>query len=295
MSDSVIIIVADDNYEAHAQALMVNCVEQGGWKDDFCVIAPAGARLAGMRNRGIPIHEVSDIGFMAKFCIFDDYFHRWKWAFYVDCDVLVQGDLYRLFEMLKYRPPGRWGHRAIWCNHEDNSILASWKHWDGTKVEEHAEMYAEMEKEFPHINERMVCTSYLLFEPASIPPGIPDKLRALQERFADANRVEDGGTDQQIINLLPELYKQMHEVPDKLFCYWGLDNVDSRVASDYRGYKGGEMPVVLHYCRFYAPWLEKEPNADAYLHLRSGLRCLDIYRTNLALFNERFPLKPAGT
>lgn len=292
MSDEVIIIVADDNYESHAQSLMVNCRKEGRWEGDLCLITPEGSHMAGMRNRGFPIHEVPDEGFMSKFSIFDKYFYNWKWAFYTDCDVIVQGNLNRLFELLKHRPQGRWQRRPIYVNHEDNSSLTSWKKWDKEGGgEPHTQLLTSMEQEFPHVNDPMVCTAMLLFEPVSVQVRTPDKLRALQARFCEANRPGDGGMDQQIFNLPPELYNQMAEIPEKMFCYWGLDEPNSRVASDTRGYKGGELPVVLHYCRWYAPWVEKTPDADAYMARRLGVPCIEVYRRNLAMFDELFPVQ----
>ena len=40
MADSVIVILADDSYLPHAKSLMVNCVRQGNWKGDFCLMLP---------------------------------------------------------------------------------------------------------------------------------------------------------------------------------------------------------------------------------------------------------------
>lgn len=280
MSENVIIIVADDNYLPHAKSLMVNCRRQGGWQGDFCIVMPQDADATQIESRGIRIYRVPDKGFMAKFWIFSDFFRKWSNAIYLDCDILIQGALSRLLDALRHR------RKPIIAALEDGPALLGWKHWD-KKTEEHKALYEELDKLFPHIHERMMNTAVLLFQPEEIPADTVKTLGDLQGQYAAANPVDEGGTDQQIIHLL--LYPLVQEVPDKLFCFWGSDEPQSRVESHFRRWIGNEEPVLLHYCRWYAPWIVKTPDQEAYKILRLDRVCHELYAENLTAFEQEFP------
>jgi len=285
VSGEVIILVADDNYVPHAKALMVGCALQGEYRGDYSVIMPEGCDGTDFRARGIDVLNVPDKGFMAKFWIFSDHFRNWNSAFYLDCDMLIQGPIQRAFDQLE-----RTGAEII-CHKEDTPALTSWQTWDKRHVE-HKPIYDEMLKEFPDFDDRIWNTAWVLFKPAAIEIDVIEKLRALQVRFADCNPEGEGGTDQQIIDLL--LHKRITQVRDKLFCYWGMDEPQNRCMSKFRGWTGDEVPIMLHYCRWYAPWIRKDPIADAYAIRRLKRVCYDLYAENLAKFDETFPQKDAA-
>jgi len=282
MSDNVLILVADDNYVPHAQALMVGCAREGGWDGDYCIIMPEGCDGTDFEKRGIYVLHVPDKGFLAKFHIFSPYFRKWSSAFYLDCDILIQGPIQRAFEQLE-----RTGTDII-CDKEDTPAIMSWEIWD-KKHTEHQALYDEMQADFPSLCEPIWNTAWVLFKPAAIETDMVDKLHALQTRFAVCNPIEEGGTDQQIIDLL--LHNRITHVQEKLFCYWGHDEPQSRVLSRFRGWTGDETPIMLHYCRWYAPWVKKDKTADAYLNRRLKRSCYDIYTENLNSFEEVFPVK----
>ena len=283
MSDSVILIVADDNYIDHAHALMVGCRKEGEWNGDFCIIMPDGCDDSSFLKRGVSVLHVPDTGFMAKFWIFSNYFQRWESVFYLDCDMLIQGPIKRAFDQLERT------EAEIICHQEDTPAITSWYTWDKDH-NEHQDLYDEIRAEFPWVEERIWNTAWVLFKPAAIEAELVGKLRALQKRFAICNPEGEGGTDQQIIDLL--LHKRITQVQDKLFCYWGADEPQSRVMSKFRGWTGDEIPIMLHYCRWYAPWVRKEEVADAYLIRRLKKPCFDLYHENLAAFAATFPLTP---
>lgn len=280
MSEQVVIFVADAAYLSHVKAAMVGCVRQGSWRGDFCLVVPQALDVSDFVRRGIRVLPVPDSGFAAKFWIFSDFFCQWSACLYLDCDILVQGRLSLVFDQLTQNTA------TIIAGLEDVSSVQSWQVWD-REHEQHREVYAQIESEFPWVYERMFNTSAILFTPQAIETETVQRLRVLQERFAVANPIGYGGTDQQIINLL--LHNQMIEVRDKLFCYWGSDEPQSRVLSGYRGWTGQEVPVVLHYTRWYAPWVPKEPGADAYEIRRLSRVCHELYAENLAAFHQEFP------
>ena len=117
MNKRAIIIVADNNYIDHAKSIMVNCREQGGWQEDFVVICPTNSEAAAeFRKYGIEVLETSLKGFMQKFEVFNPFFRIWDEVLYMDCDILVQDDLSRLFSLLKVED-------KIWMDTEDGKII----------------------------------------------------------------------------------------------------------------------------------------------------------------------------
>lgn len=190
---------------------------------------------------------------------------------------------------------------------EEMPCFQSWQVWDpdhlahGLKIVRNPDtslsamltegsIYHRIAQRFPHVvKDRMWNTSMMCWEPASIPDDTVDRLRDLQAEFGECNRPEKGGTDQQVIDLL--LHDRFRLMPRKLFVYWGLDEFASRVSSAGRGWDGTEVPAVVHYARWYAPWIVKASNADAYDNNRigSGVVCHEFYQRNLADFETVFP------
>ena len=282
MSKEVILIVADENYVAHAKALMVGCRNEGEWDGDFCIIMPEGCDGSVFVDRGVDVLYVPDTGFMAKFHIFSTYFRKWESVFYMDCDILIQGPIRRAFEQLNN------SGAEIICHQEDTAAITSWYTWDKDH-NDHQDIYDQLRTEFPLIEERIWNTAWVLFKPAAFADDLVDQLRALQTRFAICNPEGEGGTDQQIIDIL--LHKRITQVADKLFCYWGMDEPQGRVMSEFRGWDGDETPIMLHYCRWYSPWTKKDATADAYIIRRLKRVCYELYTENLATFDLMFPIK----
>jgi hypothetical protein len=199
----------------------------------------------------------------------------------------------------------RRGLKPILADREEMPAFLSWRTWDadheshGLKVIQNPDtslspmltegsLYHRIAQQFPHVvSERMWNTSMVAWEPGSIADGTVEQLRALQAEFGECNRPEKGGTDQQILDLL--LHNQIRLMPDKLICYWGLDEKASRVASAGRGWNGTEVPAVIHMARWYANWLVKASNADAYFNDRLGVVNHEFYLQNLADFETVFP------
>jgi lipopolysaccharide biosynthesis glycosyltransferase len=262
MADDVIILAADREYLRHAQSLMVNCRLQGQWTGDFCMITPEGTDVSSVAGRGVELLSVSDVGFMQKFWMFDGFFRGWRKAIWLDCDVLVHGNLYRLLELVDTA--------VMVADRENGSILGSF--WRDTEAGRHLELYYWMFKTFPSIMEKTFNTSCVTFRPKGIPEGTPERLIELQAHVKPANHCDRGGTDQQIINLL--LYDYFAPVPDRLCCYWNETTSNT---------------VVSHYCRWYAPWLEKVSHAHAYSNPVLARPCKDVYEENLSKFDQLFP------
>jgi len=284
MKDSAILIIASDNYLPHAKALMVNCVRQGKWADDFCLMCPSGCDTSCIEGRGIEIVRAPESHWsnIIKCRIFDSQFRRWQRLLYLDCDILIQGNLNDTCAELAKRFP------AILCDGPQlSSILDDWVHFDelgGTGRDSHPEVYERLRERFPHIDSQILTADAMFFDPATIPDSTVDDLFAIQAEFVEAN---PGGYDQQVINLL--LYDRLRPMTKDHCCWWAFDDPGNRVPNKERGWRGDEEPTILHYWNMYAPWLEKTPDAGAYFNHRLNRVCHELYQENLAAFKEVFP------
>jgi len=280
----VIVLVADDNYVDHAKALVMCCKKYGSWIDDFAFVCPSNSRAAEtFSQKGFKVCLREAESFLQKFYVFDDFFRQWDQVLYMDCDVIVQSDLYRLFSLLAS------SEKPILMDTEDLTTLETF--WRDEHKIRNAPLYARMQLEFPHITQRTFNSAFMLFRPNELPVNTVNKLFAVQTWVSPANVINSekdscgilrgGGTDQQIINLV--LYSYIAAIPSKFVCYWAFDEGESRVVPS-RGWTGTEIPVALHYSRWYAPWIEKVPHAGAYMVHRLEESAYNIYQENLKDF-----------
>jgi len=278
LNKKVIILVADNNYVDHAKSIAVNCVSQGGWDGDFAVICPTNTEAAAeFRRIGFHVFETEFKGFMQKFSIFDKWFKQWDMALYLDCDILVQDDLSRLVALLDMED-------KIWMDTEDGSTLETF--WRDPNKEANQAVYQWMQDNYPNVNKQTFNSAFILFRPNSIPDGTPNKLLEIQKAIEPVNRMDNDGTDQQVINLL--LWDYCKKIPRKLVCFWGLAEPINDVDSEWRQFNKGDIPVAIHYCRWHAPWIKKTPDADAYRVLKLEKSCYELYHENLSKFETIF-------
>lgn len=278
MAKKVIIFVADNNYIERVKSISVNCRLQGKWEGDFAVICPSNSEAAAEFNKfGFYVIETSYRGFLQKFEVFNDYFKSWEEALYMDCDIIIQDDINKLFSLLDIE-------QKIWMDTEDGSTMTSF--WRDPNKEANKPVYNLIEELYPTVNNRSFNSAFMLFIPSLIPMGTPEKLMGIQRQIEPVNRMEDGGTDQQVINLL--FWDFCRKIPNKMVCFWGLAEPDNDVDSEFRLFKKGDVPIAIHYTRWYAQWIKKTEDMDAYLVRKLGVPCYDFYETNLSLFNKVF-------
>ncbi len=290
MSKQVITFVADGAYLDHARYALVNCRRQGGWVGDFCIVSPKNCEgLGDFEQRGVHVLRVpvDEWSFLIKFHLFTPYFGQWQQCLCLDLDIMVQALLQPVFDRLSEEPS------RIFCPFEEGDTLVSLKQWDeiaGEGPEAHLEVYKLVEKTYPHVRNRMYNASFLFYTPRGLPDGLKDELYAVHERFKVIN---PSNADQMILNL--HLYDRLKEADKNCTCFFGCDEPGNRVVSEYRGWDGTEVPVILHYTRWHAPWIEKYiyPGNDemgGYQNCRLGCICHELYAENLASFEEEFPI-----
>lgn len=285
MSNAVI-LVADENYVPHAKHMMVNLRREGQWDGDIAVITGEDANLSEFSTRCIPTLKTSGKGFLTKFYLFNVFLQQWDAVVYLDCDIIVNGPIQKLFDQLEAAELLNDGKKPIIAGKEDiPAKIVFERHAEAAPGGK--ELLAQLELEFPWVNEPFWNTSTMVFRPDSIHLDTFQQLQSLQERFKEINHPDRQGTDQEIIHLA--LFHRMIQVKEKLFCYWGLDEYNARGPSASRGWAGNETPVLIHYCRWYAPWIEKKQDMDAYFNHRLKRPCHEIYKENLAAFDSMFP------
>lgn len=293
MSSDVIVVLASESHLDHAKSLMVNCRRQGNWKGDFCLITAEDWDVSDLESRGIDVRRAPDAQFshQTKFWVFSSYFGKWKRLLYLDCDVLVQGDLNVAFEGLSTKLP------AIVCDGgqqpEEGTVLKGWEYVDdnygkGLGPAAHPELYDKLRERVTCLDKVTFGSDVMFFCPETIPPHTVTALQAIQKEFAELN---PGRYDQPVIMSL--LYDRMVPMTKDYCCWFAFDDPSHRVAS--RGWRGDEQPVILHYFSWFAPWIVKQdldPPMGGYFNHRLGRVCHELYQENLAAFEEIFPLAP---
>ncbi len=287
MSDKVILLVADDKFLPHAKHVMVNCRREGQWDGDFALIVPEGTDTQGVEGRGISILRVRTTGFLAKFHIFSDYARLWSTVLYLDCDVIVLSNLAPLIQQLADYEPLDDGYKPIIADAEDGPAWMVWERAAHGLPSGRHNTFIALVREYHCVLEQFWNTSVLLFDPHSIPTGTVERLQSIQYKYQLINNQDEEGTDQQIIHIA--LYDRIRKVKRKLFCFWGLDENNARVVSESRGWDGTEVPIILHYARWYAPWIVKKPDTDAYSNNRLDRVCHEFYAENVQAFDQEFP------
>ncbi len=284
MSNTAIVLAADSNYMDHAKSLMVNCRRQGSWTGDFCFLCPQECDTSDLEARGVVVFRAPEETWVnqVKFHLFDPWWRRYERLLYMDCDVLVQGSLDELFTELTEKPLGIYMDSC-----HGVTTRQDWEHFDklyGSGMESHPELYEQLKVEFPHIDDPRPSSDVMFFAPEVVPDGTVEKLRDIANRYLEAN---PNRMDQQVTNLL--LHDRLSPLTKDHCTWFAFDDPGNRVPQEAQGWRGDEEPVILHYWNMYAPWLEKTPDAGAYLNHRLGRPCREVYLENLSLFNETFP------
>ena len=277
---NVVVLAADEGYIPHAKSVLVNCMRQGEWKGDFCLILPPDVDTEYFRSRGIYVLTDPAPAYYRKFAVFDQFFnqtyqtewdtpeHKWDRVLYLDADVLVQNPLEPLMHEVG------WG--TILADRELWNLQHAFTNWSTPESRESPAamevldwLWANYGPEWAQYN-----TGVMLYHPRTMPVDAREQLLAMQERIAPINTHVVKGTDQPIFNLT--FYRMFERVRSELFCY-------------YRS--AWEKTIVVHYCSGYAPWINKTPKMAAYFNHKLGRPCHDVYLENLAAFEETFPVK----
>lgn len=289
MSASVLLLVASESHLEHAKALFVGAKRTGCWRGDFCLLCPKGTNTESIDGRGIYIACSQFAGWTnrIKHELFWPHFCIWQRLLYLDTDCLIQRDLNAA--VAETFQPGKIlmeGSQALEGG-LGTTILQDWEHFariSGVDEQTRAAGLARLRERHPHVDSPLFASSVMLFNPADVPDDTVEALLEADAEFADLN---PRGYDQQVMNLV--LYGRMGALPKSFATWWAFDDPGNRVASEARGWRGGEFPAVAHYWGAFAPWLEKMPDAGAYFNERLGKSCLDVYRENLAAFEMEFP------
>ncbi len=263
---SVLVLVADNNYLAHAKSVMVNAKRQGQWRGDYCLVLPPDCDKVDFEARGIHVLTDAEPTYYRKFALFDDYFQKWDIVFYMDCDVMIQNPLEPLLHEVG------WGE--ILADRELFTLGHSFTYW-ATPEEllrpERREVFEWLWQQYD-CNRQNFNTGLLLYHPRTLPPNSRQRLRTMRQKVAPINCHVVNGTEQPVINLV--FYNRFARIRSDLVCYWN---------------SAWDQTIVIHTCSGYAPWIDKTLGMDAYLCDKLNRPMHDIYREHLAAFDKEFP------
>jgi len=261
----VLVLVADEAYLPHAKSVFVNAKLQGQWRGDYCLVASPSVDVDWFESRGIRVLIDNEERHYRKFAAFDDFFAQWDVVLYLDCDVLIQNPLEPLLHEVC------WGE--ILADQELFSLEHAFTYW-ATK-EELAQRHDSLEalwKKYERTQQQFN-TGIMVYNPRTLVPNARDLLVDIWHQIADVNCHVGFGTDQPVFNLA--FYGSFAKVRSDLFCYWNST---------------WDETIITHTCSGYAPWINKEhPDQDAYWCRLLNRPMHDIYRENLAAFDEEFP------
>lgn len=279
MSESVLVLVANEAYLPHAKALFANAVRQGAWRGDCALLCPGNTDTSSIEGRGIEIIKAPEPNWtmLIKFRVFGPEFRRWKRLLYLDCDILIQNDLNRACDEMAKRFP------AILCDSshtvEGQTVLLNWQYFHknfGGNVERDQPLFDALLAKYPWIAEKPIyCTCAICFAPATIPDGTVERLFALNDEFKSLN---PGGMDQ--APFVTCLYDQIAGM-GKDHCSW--------FAFDEPGNRTEAFPAIIHYWSWFAPWIVKHEGAGGHFNTRLGRVAHELYAENLAAFENEFP------
>lgn len=291
MSDSVLLLVASESHLDHARALFVGAKRTGKWTGDFCLLCPKGTNTASIDGRGIYIALSRFAGWTnrIKHEIFWTEFQHWERLLYLDLDCLIQRDLNEA--VAETFQPGKIlmeGSQALEGG-LGTTILQDWEHFAGISgVDEptRAAGLARLRARHPHVDRPLFASSVMLFNPAGVPDDAVEALLEADAEFADLN---PRGYDQQVMNLV--LYGRMGALPKSFATWFAFDQPHHNVVSEARGWTGNESPAIIHFWGQFAPWHVSKKEDGHYFNHRLNASCNEIYRSNLAAFEETFPRK----
>jgi lipopolysaccharide biosynthesis glycosyltransferase len=270
MAENVIVLAGDANYVPHMKATAVNCRAHGGWTGDICFVLGADAHhmQEDLESRGIHTVLSDRTHYWTKLALFRPYFRRWRKAFYTDPDVLVQRPLAPLFDLPF--------NTALMMDGEPFTFKHSFSHWDDGAALRSNPTLTNWLWSVRDPTAYSFCTANILWKPNELAIDTEEQLTALETRLRPINTHCRVGTEQSIVNVL--LYDQITPVPDKWFCYFGVNR------------DGAPPTVLVHYVGAFAPWrVGKTPWAFAYANPVIGEPCIFTYHKLLANFETIFP------
>ena len=108
MNNNVVVLVASGDYLEYAKQVFSSLYFNAKWDEDVVLITNTTSNMAWFKKRGIKIFnkplfkinkfisnpkiKLNDKHYL-KYYLFHDYFKKWETVIYMDCDVIVRGDI----------------------------------------------------------------------------------------------------------------------------------------------------------------------------------------------------------
>lgn len=197
---NVIVAVANSAYLPHVYSLFGNLRSIGQYKDDLALVfngelSEEDYKFLTDRKVYILFDEVKHPNpFFSKFNVFHTFFKQWDKILYLDCDMIVRGDVNSTFDQEGY----------LFADIEEFKICQYLKNVDEN-------VFNELKSWFSHLNDYGYNTSALLINSKIIAEDSVEKLYFLAEKYKAINKhIDSNGTDQGIFSLIyQDIYQQI--------------------------------------------------------------------------------------
>jgi hypothetical protein len=256
----VFIVISDENYLDHAGALFINAMNEGEWDGDFCLIAnnvhENNPKLDKFKKLNINIlHRNSENPYIINLHIFDEYFKKWDYVIYMDCDFMIFKNFKTFLESVDTNFDGLIADIEPFKIHE---YLC--QGWDQQKKEESLK---NIELKYD-LNKLGFNAGFLAFNTKIIKKDTLESLFSLDLEIKNVNNhTHPTGSDQPIFNLY--FNNNVGYIKDNIVCFW--KNISG-------------VTFAAHFCRWEAPWVNHN---YSYFFNKSYIK---KYEENLKIFNS---------
>jgi len=253
----VFVIVSDYNYLEHSKYLFYSAVNQGKWAGDLCLIANnvEDNLLDDFRKFGVHILPIKMENFYyAKFYIFDEFFKKWDFLTFLDCDFTIFGDLNTIVEQSDCQKPIL--HVEVEPFRVHQYFCQSFPESEKNKLLENLRQNYDLDKFGFN-------SGHLSFNTSLIEKNTLSDLLEMSNNLSNINNHSGIGSDQPIINLY---FTNNHKM------------IENKKVSFWRG--SDENTIAQHHLHIEAPW-----NCNDFSY-RLNKTYLENYLENLNNFYE---------
>jgi hypothetical protein len=228
----VFVIISDNNYLEHSKSLFNSIKEIGEWDGDLCLIANNvnDELLEDFNKFGVEIVKKNiDNFYYANFFIFDTFFKKWDFIFYMDCDFTIFKNVNEIFSEDEMKSK---------CLYAD---IEPFKIYDylcqGYKKNEKDKKLSSLSNQYD-LNRYGFNAGFLGFNTSLINENTLKDLINLKDNIQEVNNHCTIGSDQPVFNLY--FINDFKPIENKKISFWrGSDN----------------NTIAQHHCHGEAPWV----------------------------------------
>lgn len=230
--NNLIVSICDANYVEQTKYLFGALRRWGNWSGDFCLVCNGlPEKIVSMfigKKILVDVLNVAQNYNWAKVNVFDLPFTIYDRVLYLDQDMVVYGDVNKIFEQ-----------EGAFLSDSDSKLVRN-------EFECGPEIFEEMEKEY-NCGETAFCAGLFRYDKSIVPGNMVSQLENIREKYKSINKlngIKDGMADQPILNLFfAGRWQQFNNA-----CYIGCR--EKRVSE-------GDDIVLCHTTAWMAPWVKE--------------------------------------